>query len=469
VENKFQDSVERATVQNDSAATTRWTTRANSLADGSYDLPFTSIQAAVNAAAPEDVIQVAPGVYNETVDLTARNVKLIGQRGSREETIIEPPAGAAQGILLGTANTGATVISGLTVRNNSAGPGVRCNGGSPVLHNLYLTANKSGVDAVSASPVLLGLVCESSTGTATTDAALRITGSGQVRAAHCTIADNVPGNTTAGQVQVAGAAASLTMLNSIVASTADRPGGQVTATGGATATIRWSSIRGGDPGTGNLPASETADPLFDGRPVVGGQRRLQRLSPAVDRANPAALPGFHYYTRIDADGEARRRAYNLAGRLSAIDVGADEYSSRLEFPRIDRRERGKVKKYSEVDEASDVAFLGQLTNGNARIAIINDETIQSTSGQQFNQITFYEVDRNTGGIINPSAFPINRNGQFGGMETKDPEGLAFDPASSTLYVTTSQTRVNHYRNCEPLPMTRWWTRPAMTTTRGAAS
>jgi hypothetical protein len=37
VENKFQDSVERATVQNDSAATTRWTTRANSLADGSYD------------------------------------------------------------------------------------------------------------------------------------------------------------------------------------------------------------------------------------------------------------------------------------------------------------------------------------------------------------------------------------------------------------------------------------------------
>jgi len=453
IENKFNDTFERLNIPVNGQPNPELAVkiaRANSLADGSYDLPYTSIQAAVNAANNGDVIQVAPGTYTETVDLRAKGVRLIAQRGSREETIIQPPGSATQGLLLGSLNKGGTIISGFTIRN-SPGPAVKCEtGAAPVLHNLYLDNNQKGVEAASASPLLLNLVCANSFGAASTDAALYVTGAGsKIRASHCTIADNVVLNTTAGQIQIAGSGNTLTLQNSIVSSAADRPGGQITLTGGATAAVTHSSVRGGYTGTGNLAAGDAANPQYDTRAVVGGQRRLLLTSPCADRASGNGLPGHSYFTLLDADGEARRRGYSLPVRVSGADIGADEFVSRLTFPTINRLERGQVRTYSEVDEASDVAFLGQLTNGNARIAIINDETIENTAGVQFNQITFYEVDRTSGSLLASSALPINRNGQFGGMEIKDPEGLAYNPAAGILYLTTSQTRVNHYRDCEP--------------------
>ena len=103
VENKFGDTLEALNARGESSRLTQHTATATAMADGSYDLPYLSIQAAVNAAAAGDVIQVAPGTYDEAVNLTARNVKLISRRGGREETIIRPPTNAAQGILLGPA------------------------------------------------------------------------------------------------------------------------------------------------------------------------------------------------------------------------------------------------------------------------------------------------------------------------------------------------------------------------------
>jgi hypothetical protein len=447
VENKFGDTIEALNARGEGARVAVFAAGATAIADGSYDLPFISVQAAVNAAAANDVIQVAPGLYEEAVDLTAKNVKLIGQRGSREETIIQPPPASAQGILLGAANTAGTVISGLTVQS-SQGAAVKCTGGAaPVLHNLYLKGNVRGVEVVSASPVLSGVLCENSTGTAATDAALSVSGSGaRVLAGHCTFADNVPANTTGGQVQVVGTGNRLAVQNSVVSSAADRV--ELKASAGAGIAVAYSSVRGGYAGLGNLATADAANPQFDARAVVGGQRRLLPASPCVDRASPAGLPGYSYLTRLDADGETRRRAFGVAVRVSRPDIGCDEFVSRLTFPTVNRSVRGQVKSLSRVDEASDVAFLGQLPNGNARIAVINDETINPVSGGNLNEVTFYEVDKTTGNVSLTRALSISR-GSGAGMETRDPEGMAYDAAAGILYVTTSQTKVNHYRGCEP--------------------
>ena len=455
VENKFNDTVEAANALGLTAKLEAYASQATTLADGSYDLPFTSIQAAVTAANTGDVIQVAPGTYDETVDLSSKNVRLIAQRGSREETIIKAPTASAQAVLLGSGNTTGTTLSGFTIKNAS-GAAVKYQGGTGAwMHNLLIQGSKSGIVADGASPVVLNVVVDGCTGTASTDAALRITGTATVKAAHCTFTDNVPSNTADGQVQVIGAGASLTLVSSIVTNTgaSSRAGGQIRLTSGGTATVTYSSIRTGFTGTGNITSGNPADPAapyFDTDALTGGQRRLLRGCECVDRGNPAGILGFSYLTRLDSDGEARRRGYAVAVRASGADMGADEHVARLKFPTIDRRERGQVKTYSSVDEASDVAFLGQLGSGNAKIAIINDETIKDTLGTEYNDVTFWEISATTGDLVSGTTYATAaRSIKQGTVETKDPEGLAYDSSTGNLYLTSSQTRVNHYRGSEP--------------------
>ena len=489
VENKFADTIEALTVRNQLNDITAFRDKAIAMADGSYDLPYLTIQAAVNSAVAGDVILVAPGTYQESVDLTGKNVKLMGQRGSREETVIElfsaddpatttanDPIRRPYGLKVGAGNTSATVVSGITIQNaaynipaQTGGTAVLGGGGSEArLHNLWAKNCGTGVVVENASLLLLNVVVDGSTGSAATDAGLRITGTSNVRSVGCTFADNVPGNTTDGQVQVVGSAAALTMVNSIVtnAGASSRPGGQIRLTSGGTANVSYSSIRTGFTGPGNITSQNPADPAapyFDMDAVSGGQRRLLKTCECVDRGNPAGLPGFSYWSRLDSDGEARGRAYGLAARASKADIGADEYVSRLKFATKTRNERNTTKTYSEVDEASDVAFLGVLPNGNTKIAIINDETIKDTAGLEFNNITFHEISAVTGEIVPPApippltvsvteTYPLNRSGSSGsipsGAQFKDPEGIAYDPVNRKLYVTTSMTKVNRYRDCE---------------------
>ena len=468
LENKFGDTIEALNARNQQNDITGFQARATALADGSFDLPYFSIQAAVNAAAAGDVIQVAPGTYEEAVDLSARNVKLISRRGGREETIIRPPGNADQGILFGAANTSATVVSGFSVTRpgNASGPAILCAGGAtPLLQNLYLTQCRSGIQITGSSPVLANIVVSDCYGTGIGDAALSLGGSAIVGAVGCTI-DSA---TTGGQVQVSGAAARLTMVNSIVTNSgaSSRSGGQVQLVSGGFAGITYSSIRTGFTGIGNITSQNPADPAaayFDTNAVSGGQRRLLRTCECVDQGNPAGITGYHYLTRLDSDGEARRQAFGIAiSRASEADMGADEYVSRLRFGIKARRERGVIKNYSEVDEASDVAFLGTTPSGNARIGIINDETITNTNGTEFNELTFVEISPLTGEIALPlvngvptpaiSSYPLNRtfnaDGTIpGGAFLKDPEAIAYDPATKQVLVTTSMTKVNRFRDSE---------------------
>ncbi|MDB6173843.1 MAG: chromosome condensation regulator [Chthoniobacteraceae bacterium] len=461
LENKFHDTLERLNLQ-DPAQVAVFKSKADLMADGSYDLPFLSIQAAVNAAAPGSVIQVAPGTYAEQVDFSLKDVKLIGQRGARDETIIDlyTPGNSVTrpfGLKFGAGNPFSSWVYGITIRNSGAtlttpirgGTAIQCENGTAVkLHNILVQNCDYGIVIDNASPALANVIVDGSTASGPTGAGLRVTGNSDVKAANCTFCDNNPGNTAAGQVQASGAAARLTLVNAIVYSVADRAGSQITTDSGAVVSVTYSSIRGGFSGLTNLNSTDASNPQFDTASITGGQRRLLASSPCIDRGNPAGILGISYLTRLDADAETRVKCYGVLRRVSAADIGADEYVSRLKFPTLNRKERGQIKTYSRVDEASDIAYLGTLPNGNAKIAIINDETILDSSNASHNEVTFCEVSATTGEFVSYSLWPINRNGSFGGFEIKDPETVAYDPVAHKLYVTTSMTRVDKFRDAE---------------------
>jgi len=53
---------------------------------------FASIQKAVNAARPYDIVRVAPGVYNESIEITGKNkrgIQLVGSPSSPRRTVLE--------------------------------------------------------------------------------------------------------------------------------------------------------------------------------------------------------------------------------------------------------------------------------------------------------------------------------------------------------------------------------------------
>jgi parallel beta-helix repeat protein len=79
--------------------------------------PGSSIQAAINVATPNSVIQIQPGTYNEAIVVNKAGIKLIGLTGSGgEEVIIQNPGGADDGIVVTDAGDG-FVLKNVTVKN----------------------------------------------------------------------------------------------------------------------------------------------------------------------------------------------------------------------------------------------------------------------------------------------------------------------------------------------------------------
>ena len=114
----------------------------------------------------------------------------------------------------------------MTRPGSASGPAILCAGGAtPVLQNLYITQCRAGIQVTGSSPVLANIVVSDCYGTASGDAALGLSGSATVNVVGCTIIDSA---TTGSQVQVNGAAARLTMVNSIVSNSgaSSRSGGR---------------------------------------------------------------------------------------------------------------------------------------------------------------------------------------------------------------------------------------------------
>ena len=219
-------------------------------------------------------------------------------------------------------------------------------------------------------------------------------------------------------------------------------GNEIVSNTGGVVTATHCNLMQAFPGTGNINAA----PMFDRSFPI--ERRLQRLSAGVDAADVRGMPGFLYLTRRDPDGEQRGLAYNVANPTGLADIGADEFVSRLTFATIQRNIGGVAVPLSEVDEASDVAALGQVPGtGDARISVINDETVEDTAGNEFNRTSLFTISAANGDISATQNIDLRR-GPGSDNEVKDAEAVCWDAANSRLFVVTSQTKVNKYRDCE---------------------
>ena len=85
-------------------------------------LPGQSIQAAINAAANGDQIQVAPGTYNEAIDFKGKAVRLYSS-GGRDATIING-AGSYHVVKCVSGETANTVLEGFTITGGNATGGL---------------------------------------------------------------------------------------------------------------------------------------------------------------------------------------------------------------------------------------------------------------------------------------------------------------------------------------------------------
>ena len=125
---------------------------AGSTGNGSPSNPYRTIQAAVNAAANGDIIQVAKGTYAETVQIVQKKVQLLGGfAGSGNFNSANPQTNVT--IIKGTAAapciwvnidarsiSGALIISGFTIRDGQRG--IELSGGwSGFLNNITIENN----------------------------------------------------------------------------------------------------------------------------------------------------------------------------------------------------------------------------------------------------------------------------------------------------------------------------------------
>ena len=110
---------------------------------------YPTIQAAINAAATGDTVLVAPGAYNERVDLKGKAIALKSSAG-RAQTFIQPGGVAGAVVSCITGETAACVIEGFTIYGAN-GPGIAITSASPVFkfcainQNYNSAANGGGV------------------------------------------------------------------------------------------------------------------------------------------------------------------------------------------------------------------------------------------------------------------------------------------------------------------------------------
>jgi hypothetical protein len=114
--------------------------------DGSANHPFTSIGEAITISFQGDVIQVAPGLYTETISIPL-GVQVVG--ADPATTILDGGGAGSVVHLLGPATFTSTTtgIRGFTIRNGSApiGGGVRIEQGQPIVTRNIITANVAAI------------------------------------------------------------------------------------------------------------------------------------------------------------------------------------------------------------------------------------------------------------------------------------------------------------------------------------
>jgi len=268
--------------------------------------PGGSIQAAIDAASDGDRVLVQPGTYYEALDLRGKQLELIGTGGPANTTVdatllAVPVIRAKSGEPLGTRLSGftlrggdgefysvgsggpATYGGGLFVGNGSTLRVEHCviasNGSSGVLNTdfgggLYVGRQGSYLEMVRC--VFQGNFAWVSGGMGFVDS------DGTLRLEHCSSSANTSGNQTTDPGGLAvGAGAVVDIVDSILWDLAGPEIGFLPSfPNGSTVSIRYSNVKGGFTGVGNI----AANPLYEN--AITGDLDILAGSPCVDAGDP---------------------------------------------------------------------------------------------------------------------------------------------------------------------------------------
>jgi len=101
---------------------------------------YQTIQAAVNAAVSGDVVEVAPGTYNERVTIAGKAITLRGIAGPSVTTINANGLAAGAALVLGSTVPAGCIVSGLAIQG-ATGAGVEVTSCSPTLRDCWIQSN----------------------------------------------------------------------------------------------------------------------------------------------------------------------------------------------------------------------------------------------------------------------------------------------------------------------------------------
>lgn len=108
--------------------------------------PYSSIQAAIDAAATGDTIQVAAGTYKELINFKGKAITVKGTSGARS-TIIDGNGAVGPVVRFATSETANTVLEGVTITgaygttSSAYGGGIYMSASAPVLRDVIITKN----------------------------------------------------------------------------------------------------------------------------------------------------------------------------------------------------------------------------------------------------------------------------------------------------------------------------------------
>jgi parallel beta-helix repeat protein len=417
--------------------------------DGSRDLPYLTIQAALNAVNGDyQVIEVAPGTYfTANLDFRGFKAQLRSLKGPDLTIIDGTGAGNVRALVLDSANENEAVfVAGFTIRNAQGGGIVCQNGASPTFINCIITGNGTGTSGNgggvlcqnASSPRFINCKIHGNTASGGSGGGVYAQDTSAPKFSNCTFSDNAHA-ANVGQINAQNTAK--IALNSCIVWDVAPSGAELVNGGSATITVSYSDVRGwiGSGRSGLLNIDQ--NPTFE----ADGSRRLLRTSPCKDRGNTFGLFGFtgyRLYSTNDFDAEARLQD-STANIIFNADIGADEFVYRLPFA-------FDINNFSQVDEASGVVYLGTVTVGpeqHAKIAVIDDE-LKDT-------MYIYELNQAGDGIAVATAVNITHPTAIGSgvmnADVNDLEGITYDDVNRYLYIITSQTKRNQYRDVDSIP------------------
>ena len=289
---------------------------------------FPTIQEAIDAAVDGDEVEVHPGTYNETINLLGKAITVRSSDGADVTTI---NAGGSGTVVTCDSGEGAdTVLDGFTITGGDAsgGGGMRNSGSSPTVTNCIFSGNSAGSGGGGmynfiSNPTVTNCIFSGNSAGTVGAGMLNLIDS-RPTVTNCTFSGNTAVSSGGG---IGNLNSNPTLTNCVVwANTPDQFNG--------TASVSYSNVQGGWPGTGNIDANPLfVDPDND-------DFRLMPGSPAIDAGNNWGVPidenDFDEdgilceLFPVDLDGNPRFNADEAdfdpgCGVPVVVDMGAYEY------------------------------------------------------------------------------------------------------------------------------------------------